>query len=48
MAPQGSPFSPLLSNIMLDDLDRELFKRSLRFVRYADDGAPRTQQEVLM
>ncbi|MET7538152.1 group II intron maturase-specific domain-containing protein [Streptomyces sp. NPDC005507] len=37
MAPQGSPFSPLLSNIMLDDLDRELFKRSLRFVRYADD-----------
>ncbi|WP_405650089.1 group II intron reverse transcriptase/maturase [Streptomyces sp. NBC_01386] len=35
--PQGSPFSPLLSNIMLDDLDRELFKRSLRFVRYADD-----------
>ncbi|MER5889506.1 group II intron reverse transcriptase/maturase [Streptomyces sp. NPDC001941] len=35
--PQGSPLSPLLSNIMLDDLDRELFKREHRFVRYADD-----------
>lgn len=34
---QGSPLSPLLSNIMLDDLDRELSKRGLRFVRYADD-----------
>jgi RNA-directed DNA polymerase len=35
--PQGSPLSPLLSNIMLDDLDRELEARGHRFVRYADD-----------
>lgn len=35
--PQGSPLSPLLSNIMLDDLDRELEGRGHRFVRYADD-----------
>lgn len=36
--PQGSPLSPLLSNVMLDDLDWELDKRGHRFVRYADDG----------
>ncbi len=35
--PQGGPLSPLLSNIVLDDLDRELEKRGLRFARYADD-----------
>ena len=36
--PQGGPLSPLLSNIMLDELDRELKRRGLRFVRYADDS----------
>ena len=35
--PQGGPLSPLLSNIVLDQLDKELEKRNLRFVRYADD-----------
>lgn len=35
--PQGGPLSPLLSNIVLDELDKELEKRGLRFVRYADD-----------
>lgn len=35
--PQGGPISPLLSNIVLDELDQELEKRGLRFVRYADD-----------
>ena len=35
--PQGGPLSPLLSNLMLDVLDRELEKRGLNFVRYADD-----------
>jgi group II intron reverse transcriptase/maturase len=35
--PQGGPLSPLLANIMLDDLDKELRKRGHRFVRYADD-----------
>jgi hypothetical protein len=35
--PQGGPLSPLLSNIVLDDFDRELKRRGLRFVRYADD-----------
>ena len=35
--PQGSPLSPLLSNIMLHELDMEMERRKLRFVRYADD-----------
>jgi RNA-directed DNA polymerase len=35
--PQGGPLSPMLSNILLDDLDRELEKRGHRFARYADD-----------
>ena len=35
--PQGGPLSPLLSNLVLDALDRELERRGLRFVRYADD-----------
>jgi len=36
-APQGGPLSPLLSNVVLDELDQELSRRGLRFVRYADD-----------
>ena len=36
--PQGGPLSPLLSNIVLDELDQELTKRGHRFVRYADDS----------
>jgi group II intron reverse transcriptase/maturase len=36
--PQGGPLSPLLANILLDDLDKELEMRDHRFVRYADDG----------
>ena len=36
--PQGGPLSPLLSNIVLDELDRELEQRGLRFARYADDS----------
>lgn len=35
--PQGGPLSPILTNIFLDDLDKELEKRGHRFVRYADD-----------
>ncbi|GAW92295.1 RNA-directed DNA polymerase [Calderihabitans maritimus] len=38
--PQGGPLSPLLANILLDDLDKELEKRGHKFVRYADDCAP--------
>lgn len=43
--PQGGPLSPLLANIYLDALDRELAGRGLAFCRYADDCAPRAQGE---
>ena len=51
--PQGGPLSPLLSNLMLDDLDRELQRRGLRFARYADDcniyvRSQRAGQRVMM
>ena len=36
-AVQGSPLSPLLSNIVLDELDKELERRGLEFCRFADD-----------
>ena len=42
--PQGGPLSPLLSNLVLDDLDKELARRGLRFCRYADDCVPRTHR----
>jgi group II intron reverse transcriptase/maturase len=50
--PQGSPLSPLLSNILLNELDKELTNRNLRFVRYADDcsiflSSKRAAQRVL-
>jgi RNA-directed DNA polymerase len=43
--PQGGPLSPLLSNLVLDELDRELERRGHRFVRYADDCVPRAQRQ---
>ena len=50
--PQGGPLSPLLANILLDDLDKELEKRGHRFVRYADDcnlyvGSKRAGERVM-
>lgn len=54
--PQGGPLSPLLSNVMLNELDRELETRGHRFVRYADDmiifcrskrGAMRTMENIV-
>jgi len=44
--PQGSPLSPLLSNIVLDELDKELEKRGHSYVRYADDCSIYTQSEA--
>ncbi len=35
--PQGGPLSPLLANVLLDEVDKELERRGHRFVRYADD-----------
>src|SRR2546425_972887 len=51
-APQGGPLSPLLSNLVLDELDRELERRGHRFARYADDcnvyvGSERAGQRVM-
>jgi RNA-directed DNA polymerase len=45
---QGSPLSPLLSNVVLDELDKELEKRNLEFCRFADDCAPRTLTSLLV
>ena len=39
--PQGGPLSPLLANVLLDEVDRELERRGHQFVRYGDDCAPR-------
>ena len=44
--PQGGNISPLLANIMLNELDKELEARGLDFVRYADDRAPRRRVQV--
>jgi len=44
--PQGSPLSPLLSNIMLHELDRELEKQGHRYVRYADDFSVYTKSKT--
>src|SRR5215510_7142526 len=50
--PQGGPLSPLLSNLVLNDLDKELERRGLRFCRYADDcniyvRSPRAGERVM-
>lgn len=44
--PQGGPLSPILSNVMLNELDKELERRGHRFVRYADNSAPRRQSPI--
>ena len=43
--PQGSPLSPILSNIMLDELDKELTRMGVKYVRYADDFSIYCQEE---
>ena len=42
--PQGGPLSPLLANVLLDEVDKALERRGHCFVRYADDGVPRTHR----
>ena len=42
--PQGGPLSPLLANVLLDDVDKELERRGHGFCRYADDCAPRRRK----
>ena len=44
--PQGGPLSPLLANVLLNELDHELESRGHKFVRYADDSAPRRRNQV--
>lgn len=44
--PQGSPLSPLLSNIMLHELDREMERKELKYVRYADDFSIYTKSKA--
>lgn len=44
--PQGGNLSPILSNIMLNELDKEIEARGLNFVRYADECAPRRRVQV--
>lgn len=44
--PQGSPLSPLLSNILLDELDKYLERKGYRFIRYADDFSIYTKSKV--
>lgn len=46
--PQGGNISPLLANIMLNELDKEMEQRGLNFVRYADDCAPRRRSAAVI